>query len=137
MSGMRRVGAVLALGCLCPAFLVASPASDFAVRLAQTVWSLQQVEALVRTMPQSTAQTATPETIASYLALASENVHALTALATEKLTNEQRRVLAEGFKSVASLLRDESALAANRGLGSVGAGLSALETTCRAALEGS
>jgi hypothetical protein len=136
MTPTRRAAIVLALACLVPAALPASPASDFAARAAQTVWSLQQVEALIRAMPQSSREAAPPEAVSSYLALASENVHALSAVALEKVTDEQRRVMSEALKGIASLLRDESVLASNRGLAPTSAGLSSLETVCRGALAG-
>ena len=134
MTAPRRMGLLAAVVCLLPAALSASPASDFAARIAQTVWSLQQVEALVRSLPQSSREMPPPETVTSFLALASENVHALSAIALEKVTDEQRRVMTEGLKSVASLLRDQAALAANRGLSPTAAGLSSLETACRGAI---
>ena len=112
----------------------ASPASDFAARLTQTVWSLQQLEALLRPLPQSTAPVETPETITSYAVLVAENVAALTALGGGHTTDEQRRVMAEGLKSVASILRDEASLAGNRGFGIVASGLNSLEVACRGAI---
>jgi hypothetical protein len=136
MTRMRRLGVAFAFACLAASALPASPASDFGARLGQTVWALQQVEALVRALPQSSREAAVPETVTSYMVLVTENVHALSAIAVEKTTDEQRRVMAAGLNGVASMLRDESALAANRGLSSTAAGLGSLETACRSALTG-
>lgn len=133
MSWMRRrfFGVALFAALLLPGPLRASPASDFAARLAQTGWSLQQLEGLLRALPQSAVATPTPEAVVSYLALVSENVSALAAESAERTTDEQRRVMGEGWKALASLLKDQSSLATNRGLIAVASALGSLETTCR------
>jgi hypothetical protein len=114
--------------------LFASPVSDFQARLAQTAWNLHQTEALLRAQPQSSgAAAATPEALGSYLALLSENTSALNALTTQKMTDEQRRVMAEGLRSIGGALRDQVSLANNRGLNAASLALSLLETNCRSA----
>jgi len=112
----------------------ASAVSDFQARLTQTLWNIQQTEIIVRSLPLSTASMPTPEGLASYLGLLSENVEALTRAGAGAATDEQRRVMAEGLKSVATALRDLAALAANRGLTTAASTLAALETSCRAAM---
>lgn len=135
-SALRRalLASLPALVVIRPVPLRASPISDFQARLAQTSWSLQQMESLLRAQPQSTVPVATPEAVASYLTLVSENVSALGALTAEPVTDEQRRVMADGLKSIVSTLKDEISLANNRGLTAIASALGALETGCRGAL---
>ena len=91
----------------------ATPVSDFQARLAQTVWSIQQTEAILRTVPQTSATISVPDGLASYASLLSENVTALTGAAT--------------------FLRDLASLAANRGL-SGALSLGTAEQSCRSAV---
>lgn len=112
----------------------ASPLSDFQARLAQTVWAIQQTEAVLRTLPQTTASVSVPDGLASYAALVSENVAALTGAATVRdLSDADRKAMADGLNAIAVLLRDQSALAGNRGL-SAGLGFAPAEQACRAAV---
>ncbi|MEO8431699.1 MAG: hypothetical protein ABI592_09345 [Acidobacteriota bacterium] len=115
--------------------LPASAISDFQARMAQTVWSAQQTEAILRTLPQSTRSVSTPEGLASYFALLNENVAALTGSATARgATDEQRKSVADGLGMLATALHDQAALAGNRGLFGAVATLNELEETCRAAV---
>ncbi len=110
----------------------ASLLSDFQARLAQTFWSAHQTEAILRTLPQSTAAVSTPDGLSSYAALLSENIASLNTGATVRLaTDEQRRVLAEGLQALASMLHDQTALATNRGLTALVSTLQSLEESCR------
>lgn len=136
---MRRMGfasgwTTAAVLLLASETLRASPVSDFQARFAQTVWSAQQTEAILRTLPQSATSVSTPEGLASYLALLSENVAALTGAASRAATDEQRKAVAEGIGAVATALHDQSALAGNRGLLGAVATLADLEESCRAAV---
>lgn len=124
----------LAMALLADGALRASPVSDFQARFAQTVWSAQQTEAILRTLPQSAMSVSTPEGLASYLALLSENVAALTGAASRAATDEQRKAVAEGIGVVATALHDQSALAGNRGLLGAVATLADLEESCRGAV---
>lgn len=112
----------------------ASSVSDFQARLAQTNWNLQATERILRGFELSAVAQPTPEGLGSYLTLLSENVTALTALATPRATDEQRRVMAEGLKSVATHLKDQTSLAQNRGLNAAASVLSRLEASCRSAI---
>src|SRR5262249_182873 len=115
----------------------ASPISDFQARLAQTLWCLGQAEAILRSQPESSVPVPTPEALASYLTLASENIAALGDFASARVTDEQRRIIAEGVRGTARAFRAELSLANNRGLAGASATLSALESSCRARLAGS
>ncbi len=115
--------------------LRASAVSDFQARLAQTIWSAQQTESILRTLPQSATAVSTPEGLASYLALLSENVAALGAAGTARAsTDEQRKAAASGLGMVATALHDQTALAGHRGLLGAAAILSELEENCRGAV---
>lgn len=131
---VHRVAAAALLPFLLPAVsALGSPMSDFQARLGQTRWNFQTVEQQIRSLPLSSNEVAVPEALASHLGLLSENVVALTACASARWTNEQKRSVAEGVKSAAEHLRDLSAMAAHRGLAAAVSGLSALEWSCRAA----
>ncbi len=126
--------AAVLLFCAIRAPLSASPMSDFSARLAQTIWSLQQVEAILRSQPTSSVAVPTPDALASYLDLASQNVTALCELATQRVTDEQRRAMGDGLKSVTTLLKDQGSLAVNRGLPAVSGELGSLEAASRGAI---
>lgn len=112
----------------------ATPVSDFQARLAQTVWSIQQTEAILRTVPQTSATISVPDGLASYASLLSENVTALTGAATfRELSDADRKVMADGLSAVATFLRDLASLAANRGL-SGALSLGTAEQSCRSAV---
>jgi hypothetical protein len=114
--------------------LSATALSDFQARLAQTVWSVQQSEAILRTLPPSSVSVSVPDGLASYASLVTENVTALTSNATVRdLSDADRKAMADGLNAVAVLLRDQSALAANRGL-ATGLGFAPAEQACRAAV---
>lgn len=113
--------------------LCSASISDFQARLAQTIWCVAQTEAIVRSLPESSTPVPVPEGLGSYLVLVSENVNALTASASMRATDEQRRILAEGLKATARNLRDQVSLANNRGLTAAASVLSQLESSCRAA----
>lgn len=120
-------------------FLLASPAaasplSDFQARLAQTVWAIQQTEAILRTLPQTAVSGSVPDGLASYAALASENVASLTGAATLRdLSDSDRKAMADGLNAIAVLLKDQTALAGNRGV-ATGLGFTPAEQACRAAV---
>ncbi len=134
MRGFRTGStfAALVVALLLPGVAHASLLSDFQARLAQTIWAAQQTEAILRSLPQSSATVSTPEGLSSYAALLSENVAALNATASVRLTtDEQRRALAEGLQAVNSILHDQTAMAGNRGLTAVVSSLQSLEESCR------
>ena len=127
--------AVLLSLALTPPAALASAASDYQARLAQTVWCAQQTEAILRTLPHSSIPVSAPDGLASYAALLSENVAALNALASFRdSTDEQRKAMGEGLHWLAGALHDQSALAANRGLTAALSMLSTLEEGCRSTL---
>lgn len=135
---MRRVVRSLAGSALAVMLLArpaaATPVSDFQARLAQTLWSLQQTEAILRTVPQTSATVSVPDGLASYASLLSENVTALTGAATvRELSDADRKVMADGLSAVATFLRDLASLAANRGL-SGALSLGTAEQSCRSAV---
>jgi hypothetical protein len=112
----------------------ASTLADFQARFAQTVWSIQQSEAILRTLPQSSASVSVPDGLASYAYLVSENVAALASAATARdLSDADRKAMADGLNAVAVLLRDQAALAGNRGL-AAGVGFASAEQACRSAV---
>ena len=111
--------------------LAASPISDFQARLAQTQWNIQSVEGMVRAQRASSRTVATPEAISSFLELLTENVGALTAFSSAKMTAEQGRVIAEGIRSTAGQLRDLSAMISHRGFSNAAAEMQRLEASCR------
>ena len=133
---MRRVPTMIAslLLLLAASSLKASPISDFQARLAQTHWNMQSVEGMVRAQRASSRAVATPEAIGSFLELLAENVGALTAFSSAKVTTEQERVIAEGIRSTAGQLRDLSAMISHRGFSNAAAEIQRLETTCRLAI---
>lgn len=113
----------------------ASLLSDFQARLAQTVWTAQQTEVILRTLPPSAMPASTPEGLASYAALLAENTAALNAAVNARgSTDDQRRVMADGLTTVATALQDQMALAANRGLLGLVSTLSSLREGCRSAI---
>lgn len=112
----------------------ASAISDFEARLTQTSWSLQHMEGLLRAQPHSAVPLATPEALVSFMTLLSENATALTGHASNRGTDEQRRIMAEGLKAVATTTKDIASLATNRGLTALASALGALETSCRSAI---
>src|SRR5215813_13266388 len=133
----RRIGALLFVLFLffgSSRGLVASTISDFQARLAQLLWCLGQAEAILRSQPESSVSVPTPEALDSYLILASENTAPLTGFASARVSDEQRRIIAEGLRTAARTIRDEVSLANNRGLTGAAATLSALESSCRAHL---
>ena len=135
---MRRVVRSLAGPALAVTLLArpaaATPVSDFQARLAQTVWSAQQTEAILRTVPQTSASVSVPDGLASYAGLLSENVAALTGFATAReLSDADRKTMGDGLSAIASLLRDLASLAANRGL-SGALSLGTAEQSCRSAV---
>jgi len=75
-----------------------------------------------------------PEALGSYLTLLSENVSALASAASARVTDEQRKAMAEGLKGVATQLKDFTELANNRGLTPAASAFSVLETSCRSGL---
>ena len=112
----------------------ASTLSDFQARLAQTVWSIQQSEAILRTLPPSAVSVGVPDGLASYAALVSENVAALTSAATVRdLSDADRKAMSDGLLAVAVLLKDQSSLAGNRGLATALA-FGPAEQSCRSAV---
>jgi hypothetical protein len=121
------------------ALLLAAPAgastlSDFQARLAQTVWSIQQSEAILRTLAPSAVPVGVPDGLASYASLVSENVAALTAAATVRDPSDaDRKAMADGLLAVALLLKDQSSLASNRGLATALA-FGPAEQSCRSAV---
>jgi len=136
MIAVRRVAilcGVLLLGTAAEAAL-ASVMSDFQARLAQTAWSLQTVEGILRAQPLSQVAVPTPDALASQLTLLSENVSALAAASSSRATDEQRKTMAEGLKGMATHLKDLSALAMHRGLTVTASTLLSLESSCRAAI---
>jgi len=136
----RRIGAlffVLPLLFGSSRGFAASPISDFQARLAQTLWCMGQAEAILRSQPESSVPVPTPEALTSYLTLTSENVAALAEFASAHVSDEQRRIIAEGLRAAARTLRDELSLANNRGLTGASATISTLESSCRARLAGS
>ncbi len=112
----------------------ASPISDFQARLGQTSWNLQTVERMVRAQPFSSETAQTPEALDSHLTLLSENVTVLARAASARVTNDQRRVFAEGLKSAAAQIKDLTSMAINRGLAAAASSLALLETNCRVAI---
>jgi len=128
-----RVSSVLLLLAV-PRGSIASTASDFQARLAQTGWCLARAEAILRSQPESAVPVPTPEALDSYLALASENVMTLASFASARVTDEQRRIITEGLRATARMVRDEVSLANNRGLTAAAAALSVIESSCRAQL---
>lgn len=136
MTTVRRVailGGVMLLGAAAEAAL-ASVMSDFQARLAQTAWSLQTVEGILRAQPLSQVAVSTPDALASHLTLLSENVSALVAASSSRATDEQRRTMAEGLKGMATQMKDLSALGMHRGLTVPASTLLSLESSCRAAI---
>ncbi|MFN2386060.1 MAG: hypothetical protein ABR576_07205 [Thermoanaerobaculia bacterium] len=134
---MRRVQTILFsvfLLAFSAALLPASPMSDFQARLAQTQWNIQIVEGLVKRQRASRREASAPESIESFLQLLAENVGALTAFSSSKVTDEQSRVIAEGIRTIAGELRDLTALISHRGFSSAAAEAQRLETTCRVAI---
>jgi hypothetical protein len=105
--------------------------SAFQARMAQTLWNLQTVEGQVKAQPVSSRPASVPEMLRSFVELLSENVGALTARASAPATNEQKRVMTDGLKTVAASLRDLSSMSAHRGLSEVASELSNLERDCR------
>jgi hypothetical protein len=134
----KRVAA-RALGAALPAFFLVSPAeastlSDFQARLAQTVWSIQQAEAILRTLAPSAVPVGVPDGLASYATLVSENVAALAGSATVRdLSDADRKAMSDGLSAVAVLLKDQASLAANRGLATA-LGFGPAEQACRSAI---
>jgi hypothetical protein len=126
------VSAVLFVFAAAP--VAASPMSDFQARLAQTHWNIQVLEGITRAQRASRRAAPTPEAIDSFLGLLAENVGALTAFASAKVTDEQSRVIAEGIRTTAGQLRDLTALISNRGFSSAAAEAQRLETSCRLAI---
>ncbi len=112
----------------------ASLISDFQARLAQANWTLSQTEAIVRSQPHSSVPVVTPEVLASYLTLLSENVAALAATAANRGTDEQRKTMAAGLLAVAASLKDQASLSSSRGLTAASSAFGVLETSCRNAL---
>ena len=112
----------------------ASPVSDFQARLAQTNWNLQTVERMVKAQPLSSEAVPTSEGLDSYLTLLSENVAALTRSTSARVTNEQRKVFAEGLKSAAAQIKDLTSMAGHRGLTAAASSLALLETNCRGSI---
>lgn len=134
---MRRVLTTIAsllLVLFAAAPMTASPVSDFQARLAQTLWNIQSVEGMVRGHRASSRAVATPEAIGSFLELLVQNVGALTAFSSAKVTTEQERVIAEGIRSTAGQLRDLSAMISHRGFSSAASETQRLELSCRVAL---
>ena len=139
---MRAIAAVLArvvglsLAVLTTAAAAsASPLSDFQARFAQTLWCIQQTEAVLRTLPQSsTLAVSLPDGLASFSGLVSENVASLAGATTgRELSDADRKAMADGLNAIAVLLRDQQALAGNRGLAPALSFASA-EQSCRAAV---
>jgi hypothetical protein len=108
-----------------------STVSDFQARMAQTLWNLQAVEGQLKAQPISSRQAAAPEMLRSFLELLSENVGALAARASSRATEDQKKLMWEGLKTVAANLRDLSSMGAHRGLAEVASQLSDLEKDCR------
>lgn len=136
-TSLSRVAALLLLLlflALAPHSARASAMSDFQARLAQTQWNVQALEGLVKGQRPSTRAVATPEAIDSFLVLLSENVAGLTAAAGARVTDEQRRVFAEGLRSAATQLRDLAPVASHRGLAAAASEIARLEAACRLAL---
>ncbi len=133
-SVRRSIVCWLALAFLNSRGAEASLISDFQARLAQTTWVLSQTEALVRSQPHSAVPVSSPEALASYLTLLSENVTALAATAANRGSDEQRKVMAEGLKAIATSLKDQASLSGSRGLTATASALGVLETSCRNAL---
>ena len=134
---MRRVPTTIAsllLVLLAASPLAASSMSDFQARLAQAQWNIQSLEGMVRAQRASSRTVATPEAIGSFLELLAENVGALTAFSSAKVTDEQRRVIAEGIRSTAGQLRDLSAMVSHRGFSTAAAETQRLEASCRLAI---
>lgn len=136
MPSSSRVLPLLIVGhfFLAPAASSASPVAEFQARLAQTYWNLQAVEGLVRAFEIGSDLQPTPDALAAHLTLLSENVAALDALAAARLTNEQKRLVADGLKGVAGRLKDQTVLAVNRGLGAAASTFAQLESSCRSAI---
>lgn len=116
------------------AAFAATPIADFEARLAQTHWNLQAVEGLVRSVEVGSETQPTPDALAAYLGLLSENVASLTSLAVANMTTEQKKVVAASLKSAAGRLKDESLLAGSRGLAGAVSALQQLESSCLAAM---
>lgn len=112
----------------------ASPIASFEARLAQTQWNLQIVEGLVRSIEVDSETQATPDALAAYLALLTENVGALNSLAAANLTTEQKRVVAAHLKGMAGRLKDQALLAGSRGLPGAVSSLQQLESSCLATM---
>ena len=115
--------------------LSGSPISDFQARAAQTQWNLLMCEGIIRPFPPSAVAAPTPEGLSSYLTLLSENITALTAIPTSRLTDEQRKTFVASFRAIATTLKDLSSLAGNRGLASAASALTLFEMNCRSAIE--
>ena len=136
--GRARRASIPAVGTMW--LLLSAPAgasllSDFQARLAQTFWAAQQTEVILRTLPPSAMPASTPDGLASYAALLSENAAALNTAANARgSTDEQRRVMADGLQTVATALQDQMSLAGNRGLLGLVSTLSSLREGCRSAI---
>jgi hypothetical protein len=134
MRGVRRTSIFLAG--LASLWLArgaqASVVADFQARFAQTVWGVQQTEAILRSLPQTSTSVSTPDGLSSYVVLLGENVTALNAFAAARpLTDADRKAFADGFRAVAALLQDQAALAGNRGLLGTVSTLSSYAESCR------
>lgn len=129
-----RLAVAVVLLSMAPFSASASSVSDFQARLAQTLWNVHAVEGLVKAQPASSRAVSTPEAIDSFLQLLGENVAGLTATAAARVTDEQRRMFAEGIRSAATQLRDLAALSSHRGLTAAASEISRLEASCRLAL---
>jgi len=137
MKFSRRVLGVLVLSSLlAPRFsLAASPMAGFEARLAQTHWSLQMVEGLVRSIEVDSDTQLSPDALSAYLALLTENVAALNSLAAANMTTEQKRVVAANLKSTAGRLKDLALLAGSRGLAGAVSSFQQLESSCLATMK--
>lgn len=112
----------------------ATPIADFEARLAQTHWSLQAVEGLVRPIEVGSETRPTPDALSAYLALLSENVATLNSLAVVSMTTDQKRIVAASLKSTAGRLKDQALLAGGRGLAGAVSALQQLESSCLATM---
>lgn len=112
----------------------ATPMASFEARLAQTHWSLQMVEGLVRAIEVDSETQPAPDALSAYLALLAENVGALNSLAAANMPIEQKRVVAASLKSTAGRLKDQALLAGSRGLAGAVSSLQQLESSCLAAM---
>jgi hypothetical protein len=137
MKFSRRVlGVLVVSSLLAPHFsLAATPMASFEARLAQTHWSLQMVEGLVRSIEVDSDTQSSPDALSAYLALLSENVAALNSLAAANMTTEQKRVVAANLKSTAGRLKDLALLAGSRGLAGAVSSFQQLESSCLATMK--